>query len=44
MKIQIDTALYNNLDAIVTRNPRDYPENSTIAILTPRQLLKSFSE
>jgi len=36
VKILID----NNLDAIVTRNPKDYPQNNTIEIFDPQQLLK----
>ncbi|NCO73865.1 MAG: PIN domain-containing protein [Cyanobacteria bacterium] len=41
--IQYYTALFNNLDAIVTRNQKDYPKNSKIEILTPKQLLKYFT-
>lgn len=41
--VQYYTALFNDLDAIVTRNPKDYPQNSKIVILTPEQLLKSFT-
>lgn len=41
--VQYHTALSNNLDAIVTRNPTDYPPNTTITILTPKQLLMLFS-
>lgn len=28
------------LDAIVIRNPKDYPQNNTIEIFDPQQLLK----
>jgi hypothetical protein len=28
------------LDAIVTRNPKDYHQNTTIEIFDPQQLLK----
>ena len=38
--VQYYTALFNNLDAIVTRNPKDYRQNSTIEIFDPQQLLK----
>ena len=38
--VQYFTMLSNNLDAIVTRNPKDYPQNSTRSILTPSDLLK----
>jgi len=32
----------NNLDAMLTRNPTDYPQNITITILKPQQLLMLF--
>lgn len=38
--VQYYTALFNNLDGIVTRNPKDYPQNSPIEIFAPQQLLK----
>nr|WP_241735231.1 hypothetical protein [Cyanobacterium stanieri] len=40
--VQYHTALWNHLDAILTRNPTDYPQNTTITILTPQQLLMLF--
>lgn len=36
--IQYSTAIINNLDAIVTRNPQDFPV-ATPRILTPQQLI-----
>ncbi len=39
--IQHSTAIINQLDLIVTRNPNDYTD-STIQILTPIQLLGEF--
>ncbi|MEG4883125.1 PIN domain-containing protein [Microcoleus sp. K1-B6] len=36
--IQYSTAVINRIDAIVTRNPRDFPVN-TPRILTPNQLI-----
>ncbi len=40
--IQYYSAVFSKLDAIVTRNPDDFPINS-LQILTPEQLLKEFS-
>ena len=37
--IQYSTAVINQLEAIITRNPQDYP-NVTIRILTPTQLIQ----
>ena len=37
--IQYSTAIINQLEAIITRNPQDYP-NVTIRILTPTQLIQ----
>ena len=37
--IQYSTAVVNNLDAIVTRNPQDFPVQ-TLRILTPNQLIQ----
>lgn len=40
--IQYSTSLLNSLDAIVTRNPRDFPVTSPI-VLTPEQLIQEFT-
>ena len=37
--IQYSTAIVNNLDAIVTRNPQDFPVQIP-QILTPSQLIR----
>ena len=37
--IQYSTAVLNHLDAIVTRNPRDFPV-TTPRIITPNQLIQ----
>ncbi|WP_455390392.1 PIN domain-containing protein [Oscillatoria salina] len=39
--IQYGAATVNELEAIVTRNPQDYP-NSTINIFTPGQLIENY--
>ena len=39
--IQYYSAVFNNLDAIVTRNSNDFPVNS-LRILTPEKLLQEF--
>ena len=41
--LQYYVAIYNNLDAIVTRNPEDFPANA-LKILTPEQLLKKLAK
>ncbi len=41
--IQYYSAVFNNLDAIVTRNCHDFLVNS-LRILTPEQLLQEFSD
>jgi predicted nucleic acid-binding protein len=41
--IQYSTAVQNNLGAIVTRNPRDYPV-TTPRILTPEQLIQDLTQ
>jgi predicted nucleic acid-binding protein len=40
--IQYSTAVNNNLDAIITRNPRDYPV-TTPRVITPEQLIKELT-
>lgn len=40
--IQYSTAVNNNLDAIITRNPRDYPV-TTPRIITPEQLIQELT-
>lgn len=40
--IQYSTAVNNNLDAIITRNPRDFPV-TTPQILTPEQLIQELT-
>lgn len=40
--IQYSTAIINNLDAIVTRNPQDFPV-ATPRILTPQQLIQELT-
>jgi predicted nucleic acid-binding protein len=37
--IQYSTAVLNNLDAIITRNPRDFPV-TTPRIITPQELIQ----
>lgn len=39
--IQYSTAVTNQLDAIVTRNPSDFTSGSGLQILTPDQLIQS---
>lgn len=39
--VQFFTAVLNNLDAIVTRNSKDFPARS-VSIMTPEQLLQQF--
>ena len=39
--IQYHSAVFNKLDAIVTRNPNDFPIDS-LKIFTPEQLLQDF--
>ena len=39
--VQFFAAVLNNLDAIVTRNPKDFPARS-LSIVTPEQLLQQF--
>ena len=41
--VQFFTAVLNNLDAIVTRNPKDFPAR-TLSILTPEQLLQQLED
>ena len=41
--IQYSTAVINLIDAIVTRNPRDFPVN-TPRILTPNQLIQELTD
>ncbi len=41
--IQYSTAVINLIDAIVTRNPRDFPVN-TPSIVTPNQLLQELTD
>ena len=41
--IQYYSAVFSHLDAIVTRNPNDFPINS-LQVLTPEQLLQKFSD
>lgn len=38
--IQYSSAVVNNLEAIVTRNPQDFPV-TTLRILTPQQLIQA---
>jgi predicted nucleic acid-binding protein len=40
--IQYSTAVVNQLDAIVTRNPQDFPV-TTPRIMTPEQLIQEFT-
>jgi hypothetical protein len=40
--IQYSTAVINHLDAIITRNPGDFPI-STPRILTPEQLIQELT-
>lgn len=40
--IQYSTAVVNNLDAIITRNPDDFPV-SIPRILTPQLLIQEFT-
>ncbi len=41
--IQYSTAVINNLEAIVTRNPQDFPV-TTLRILTPQQLIQALDQ
>jgi hypothetical protein len=41
--IQYSTAVINLIDAIVTRNPRDFPVN-TPRIVTPNQLIQELTD
>nr|WP_322708604.1 hypothetical protein [Nostoc sp. ChiSLP03a]MDZ8209701.1 hypothetical protein [Nostoc sp. ChiSLP03a] len=40
--IQYSTAILNHLDAIITRNPGDFPV-TTPRILTPQQLIQELT-
>ncbi len=40
--VQYYTAVFNQLDAIITRNPSDFP-NSSLSILTSEQLIEQFN-
>jgi hypothetical protein len=41
--VQYETAIANQLEAIVTRNPQDFPSDA-LQILTPEELLQQFSQ
>ena len=41
--IQYNTALIHQLDAIVTRNPKDFANAINLQVLTPHQLIQLFS-
>jgi predicted nucleic acid-binding protein len=41
--IQYSTAITHQMDAIVTRNPKDFANATHLKILTPHQLIQSFN-
>jgi len=41
--VQHETAITNQLDTIVTRNPQDFPHNNSLQILTPELLIQQLS-
>jgi len=41
--VQYETAIAHQLEAIVTRNPQDFPENA-LQILTPEALIQQLSQ
>lgn len=41
--VQHETAIANQLDVIVTRNPQDFPHNNSLQILTPELLVQQLS-